>query len=265
MYFYKKLAIGLMAFFTSFGAYSDTSPVSEEENEITIYFARHGKTLFNSFDLVQGWADSPLTEEGIKVAQYLGEGLKEIKFDAYYTSDAGRQRETMKVILAQMGIKDYKNIELMGLREVFYGGYEGGPNSKVVEDSMKLLGYESISDYFNDYKLGKLPIKTIIDPIAQVDSKQLAENYDQVKARTSDALNKIINNAIQNGDKNILVISSGMSMQVLISDLTDNIDKNKPLSNATVVKIIYKNGQYYVDEIGSMKYVKKGKQILEQE
>ncbi len=37
------------------------------------------KTLLNSFDRVQGWIDSPLTKDGVQVAQYLGEGLKGIK------------------------------------------------------------------------------------------------------------------------------------------------------------------------------------------
>ncbi len=48
----------------------------KDDGSINIYFARHGKTLLNTFDRVQGWADSPLTEDGIRVARYLGEGLK---------------------------------------------------------------------------------------------------------------------------------------------------------------------------------------------
>lgn len=77
---------------------ADTTP-SAQDDTVTVYFARHGKTLFNTFDRVQGWADTPLTEEGVQVARYLGEGLKGIKFDSFYSSDAGRQRETMAVIL----------------------------------------------------------------------------------------------------------------------------------------------------------------------
>ncbi|RKS87390.1 putative phosphoglycerate mutase [Orbus hercynius] len=254
------LLVGLITLSTALTGCA--TPKNSDDDIVTVYFARHGKTLFNTFDLVQGWADTPLTEQGIEVARYLGEGLKDIQFDAYYTSDAGRQRETMQVILQQMGVSNYHITELKGLREVFYGGYEGSPNQKIVTDSMKLIGYKSVESYFNDYKAGKLPIKTIIDPIAKVDPKGLAENYDQVKARTQAALNTIVDNAHRNGDKNILAVSSGMSMQVLIADLTDSIDKNKPLSNATVIKITYKNGQYRVDEIGSMAYVNIGKQRL---
>ena len=45
-------------------------------------------------------------------------------------------------------------------------------------------------------------------------------------------------------------------------DLTDDTAKNKPLANAAVVKIVYKNGIYSVPEIGTMKYVEAGKQAL---
>ena len=33
---------------------------------ITVYLVRHGQTWFNHFNKMQGWSDSPLTENGIK-------------------------------------------------------------------------------------------------------------------------------------------------------------------------------------------------------
>ena len=72
----------------------------------------------------------------------------------------------------------------------------------------------------------------------------------------------IVKNAQYRHQKNILAISSGMSMQAMISDLTDNPEKNKPLSNATVIKIVYQNGKYNVVEIGNMDYVNQGKSSL---
>lgn len=117
----KKLFLGALMAVTAV-----TSPLlmakSNDKNDqevINIYFARHGKTLLNSFDRVQGWIDSPLTKDGVQVAQYLGEGLKGIKFDRFYSSDAGRQRETMAVILKQAGVTDYHLTEMTGLREAF--------------------------------------------------------------------------------------------------------------------------------------------------
>lgn len=257
MKFNKLITIGLSCIFTVLTGCS-SQPETTNNDTITIYFARHGKTLFNTFDLVQGWADSPLTAQGIEVAKYLGEGLKGIHFDAYYTSDAGRQRETMQVITTQMGAKNYSLNELTGLREVFYGGFEGQTNSKMATDSMKYLGYSSKTNFFDDYKQGKIFVKDLTNAIAKADNKKMAENYQQVKSRTREALNTIVQKSLKKGDKTVLAISSGMSMQIMIDDLTDDISKNKPLGNATVVKIIYKNGQYHVDEIGSKAYVNQG-------
>ena len=55
----KKLLVLLIILF-SWGVMGES--VKNKNNTVTIYFARHGKTLFNTFDRVQGWADSPLTE-----------------------------------------------------------------------------------------------------------------------------------------------------------------------------------------------------------
>ncbi len=248
----------------STGCSNQSNNTYDSDDAITIYFARHGKTLFNTYDLVQGWADSPLTDKGIEVARYLGEGFKDkhIQFDAYYTSDAGRQRETMQVLLEQKGVKDYKIQELKGLREVFYGGFEGGTNAKMVTASMKLLGYKSVDTFYKSYVQGQIPVANLTNAIAKSDLKHEAENFTQVKERTQNALNTIVKTAQDKHQKNILAISSGMSMQAMISDLTDNPNKNKPLSNATVVKIVYQNGKYSVVEIGNMDYVNQGKLSL---
>ena len=103
---------------------------------------QHGKTFLNTFDRVQGWADSPLTDQGRQIARYLGEGMKNIHFDRFYSSDAGRQRETMAVILTQKGITDYHLNELPGLREVFFGSFEGARNKEMANAAAHKLGME---------------------------------------------------------------------------------------------------------------------------
>ena len=53
-----------------------------------LYLMRHGETLFNTQKRVQGWCDSPLTENGIcqaeQAKQYFAK--KGISFDAVYSS-----------------------------------------------------------------------------------------------------------------------------------------------------------------------------------
>lgn len=43
----------------------------------TIYLMRHGQTYFNLWHKIQGWVDSPLTEEGINQAKEMGRYFKE--------------------------------------------------------------------------------------------------------------------------------------------------------------------------------------------
>lgn len=66
---------------------------------VTFYFARHGETQFNVQNRVQGWCDSPLTPSGIYDAYRLGRGLADVEFVGAGTSDAGRARHTLSLVL----------------------------------------------------------------------------------------------------------------------------------------------------------------------
>ena len=169
----------------------------------------------------------------------------------------------MQVILKQAGVSDYKLTELSGLREAFFGGFEGGYNKDMADAGAKQLGLKDGAALFSQMKAGTLAVDTNQNALAAADPKGMAENYQQIKTRTQAALHTIVENAQARGDKNVLAISSGTAMQIMISDLTDDNAKNKPLANAAVVKIVYKDGKYTVPEIGTMKYVDAGKQALD--
>ena len=89
-----------------------------KDNTVVLYIARHGKTMLNTLDRVQGWADTPLTPAGIEVAEYLGEGLKleGVDFKAAYSSDLGRARQTARIVLYTKGQKHMNIIEVPGVR-----------------------------------------------------------------------------------------------------------------------------------------------------
>lgn len=54
--------------------------------ETTLYIVRHGKTMFNTIERVQGWCDTPLTKQGQEGIHYLGRGLKNVDFSFAYSS-----------------------------------------------------------------------------------------------------------------------------------------------------------------------------------
>lgn len=88
-----------------------------------LLLVRHGQTQMNAQDLIQGSWDSPLTKEGIEQARLVKAYLEKrnIPFDHYYTSTAGRTSQTMEEITDQ----PYERLK--GLRETDFGLYEGKP------------------------------------------------------------------------------------------------------------------------------------------
>lgn len=86
----------------------------------TLYLMRHGQTLFNVQQRIQGWCDSPLTELGIQQAKKAGQYFKEhqIHFDHAYSSTSERCCDTLELVT------DMPYTRLKGLKENFYGELE---------------------------------------------------------------------------------------------------------------------------------------------
>ena len=72
---------------------------------LEIYIIRHGKTLFNQKDLVQGSCDSELTQEGVMQAKSVGENMKEIDLKPYIKSKEviSDNGITLKIVLSAGG------------------------------------------------------------------------------------------------------------------------------------------------------------------
>lgn len=258
----KKLLIAALSAMILFTSPAYTSQ-SQSDDTVTIYVARHGKTLLNSYVRVQGWIDSPLTEEGRDVAKYLGAGLEGIPFDRFYASDLGRQKETIQIIKEQIGQENAPLYEEKGLREAFFGRFEGGHDDEMFAGAATVLGYKGGAEELKKYRnSGELGLPEYLNAIAKADPDQKAETFEQVKIRTQQSLANMVNDALKNGNKTVLAVSSGTAIQIMISDMTTDPARNKPLVNAAVVKIVYKNGQYQVEEIGTDKYIKLGMQRL---
>lgn len=66
-----------------------------------IYFVRHGQTNWNLAKKLQGLADIPLNENGIKQAEETREKLKDIKFDVVFCSPLQRAKKTCEIITNQ--------------------------------------------------------------------------------------------------------------------------------------------------------------------
>ncbi|KAI9458261.1 phosphoglycerate mutase-like protein [Russula earlei] len=66
---------------------------------VRIYITRHGETEENEQGIVQGQLDTALNAEGEKQADLVAKALKDVPFDACYSSDLRRAADTAKRIL----------------------------------------------------------------------------------------------------------------------------------------------------------------------
>ena len=87
-----------------------------------LYIVRHGKTYWNEQRKIQGWADIDLTEEGREVAVLSAEGMKEIHFDAIYSSPLKRANETAHIL---RGDRDLPVVVDERIKEIGFGVLEG--------------------------------------------------------------------------------------------------------------------------------------------
>lgn len=98
---------------------------------------RHGETLFNVMNRMQGFCDSPLTKKGINNAKEAREILKDIPLNAVYVSTSERCRDTCQIIVEGRNIPVY---EKKGLKEVNFGTFEGVEVDKNLEEINRRRG-----------------------------------------------------------------------------------------------------------------------------
>ena len=87
-----------------------------------LYIIRHGETDWNNVKRLQGRSDVPLNDYGRELAYITAEALKEIHFDAIYSSPLIRAYETASILKRDRDIEIIKDERL---REMCFGEYEG--------------------------------------------------------------------------------------------------------------------------------------------
>ncbi|MBP5280050.1 MAG: histidine phosphatase family protein, partial [Erysipelotrichaceae bacterium] len=69
------------------------------DKTVEFYYVRHGRTLFNEIGRMQGYCDSPLTEDGIRMAIEARDELKSTRFTKAYSSTSERCVDTARIVL----------------------------------------------------------------------------------------------------------------------------------------------------------------------
>ena len=89
---------------------------------IHVYWSRHGETLWNTQNRMQGLGDSPLTEKGLADARRLADALADVPLGKAFCSPAPRARRTCDLALAGRRIPI---IEDDRIQEMALGRFEG--------------------------------------------------------------------------------------------------------------------------------------------
>lgn len=87
-----------------------------------IYLMRHGETDFNKEGRLQGHSDIPLNAFGMELAEKTAEGLKDIDFDAAFSSPLKRAFVTAQIVL---GDREVPLVTDERLEELNFGKSEG--------------------------------------------------------------------------------------------------------------------------------------------
>lgn len=168
----------------------------------TILLARHGETEWNRDGIWQGWADPPLNETGRAQARELAEQLRDVPFDAVYSSDLQRARETAEIAAAPHGVPVVTD---PGLREIDIGSWSG-------------LTRAEIEERFPD---GERPG---------------GETREQHASRVLEAVERI---ARENPGRRILLVTHGGTMRALHGHVTD--EPFHPVANCGVLELHFRD------------------------
>jgi probable phosphoglycerate mutase len=239
---------------------------------LTIYVVRHGQTIFNMMDRVQGISDGVLTQRGITGAVNMGKGLRDVPFAAVYSSDLGRARETARLAMEQnRATRNWTVQEMTELREVSFGIFEGDPNPEMYIALAQDLGVEVPADgsfmalavaLMNHLGSFQALLEELADFNKRIDTQyQISEDSAEVYARLQRGLNRIITENPKGG--NVMLVAHGQSIGFLFSLIKVEMP-GAGLANSSVTKIVYNRATntFTVDgPVGDLSYLEAGAKL----
>lgn len=161
---------------------------------ITVYIMRHGETDWNKEMRLQGKSDVPLNAFGRYLAEKTRDGMREISFDAIYTSPLKRARETAEIVSRG----DIPVLADERLSEFGFGTYEG----KSVSKGPGGIQDENFWNFFHAPELYK----------AQNGAEEIEAGVERFRA----FFDALLNNP-ENDGKTFLISTHGAAMGAMVN------------------------------------------------
>lgn len=188
--------------------------MSQEPCEV--YIVRHGETDWNAAGRLQGHTDIPLNAQGLLQARSLKQALSHISFQAAFSSDLSRAKETAKCIIDPHPIPLF---EAAALRERHAGSFEG-KSFKEVDNLMR--------QFFISYPTPSQ--EEYLNSVWHPEVETWASVFGRVK-------NYLLSQAQRYKGQAILVVSHGGVIRSVLDHL-NFIPKNKwVISNCGYIKL----------------------------
>ena len=160
----------------------------------TIVFVRHGETADNVADIWSGWRNVALDARGGRQARDVAKRLKAVDFDAAYSSDLLRARQTAEAILLF-----HRQLPLdatSAIREKDFGLFEG-----YTEAGLRM----NFPKEFEEYMAAADRIKVHCPS---------GESWEDVLKRSSGFIRKILK---ERPNQTLLVVSHGGCIRLLLA------------------------------------------------
>jgi broad specificity phosphatase PhoE len=192
-----------------------------EEKETKLILVRHGQSVGNAQQFMQGQMDTPLTDLGREQAKALAKRLKGYGISAIYTSDLSRAYETAQIVGEELGIEPVPDPRL---REIDLGGWSG------------LTRAEVIARYPEEWKRWE-------------EGKDIehagGESFSQFWERVREVLNEIID---RHRGETVLIVAHGgvtriVASKVLGLGFREMFTDLPPMINTSLTEILIKDGE----------------------
>jgi 2,3-bisphosphoglycerate-dependent phosphoglycerate mutase len=196
-----------------------------KQNEIEVVLIRHAQSQWNKENRFSGWADPPLTEEGIDEARKAGQllGQAGYQFDYAYSSCLQRASHTLDILLEELDQTAIPFEQEWRLNERHYGALQG-LNKEVMT---RQAGLEQVNRWRRGF-LDLPPPLALTDPQHPINDPLYAdipdallpsmENLDQTRRRVTALWNQEVAPHLEQGQR-LLISAHGNTLRALIMAL----------------------------------------------
>ena len=203
-----------------------------------LFFARHGETIWNTQNRMQGRQDTELTELGRQQARLLGQKLADRFFDQVYLSPAPRALATARLAFGETGpMQPGPFVIDERVHEMALGDWEG----MSIEEAKQL---DPINlDHFLYKPESFIPVGA-------------GETYDEVSRRMAAFLQDMENlgqDCLRNGIvRNILLISHNITLKALLALMYQRpltmLRAGPPIRQADLYHAVYQGEGHWLIE-----------------